>query len=86
MTSMTERLWWLTERLKKFFFCAFFHRRDRCYPDVGGRGLAGRWHCDRCRPCSEGLDVALAGEKGIVLKGWLWNQRVMIRPQARDKA
>lgn len=76
---MKERAWWFVERLKKWFWCAFLHRRSRCYPEVWGRGLAGPWHCDKCRPCSEGLDVALAGKKGVILKGWLWDQCVRYR-------
>jgi hypothetical protein len=43
------RSWWLV--FKQHFYCRFFHDRDRCYPEVWGRGLDGPWHCARCVPC-----------------------------------
>jgi len=71
---MKERAWWFLEDLKQWFWCAFFHRRERCYPEVWGRGLAGPWHCAKCRPCGEVLDIV----DGKKLEGWLWNQRVKL--------
>ena len=44
----------------KFLWCAWRHRRDRCYPEVWGRGLAGHWHCTRCHPCGESFDRLFA--------------------------
>jgi hypothetical protein len=43
--------------MKKYFYCRFFHRDFLCYPEVGGRGLKGPWHCSQCHPCSEGLEI-----------------------------
>lgn len=44
---------------KKHVFCRFSHRRDRCYPEVWGRGLDGPWHCSRCVPCGTALDFLI---------------------------
>ena len=41
--------------LRKWLICSWLHNRWRCYPDVGGKGLKGGWHCSECHPCSEGL-------------------------------
>jgi hypothetical protein len=41
--------------MKKQLWCRFFHKDDRCYPEVWGRGLDGPWHCARCHPCGEDL-------------------------------
>lgn len=46
-------------RIKKHLWCRFFHWRDRCYPEVWGRGLNGPWHCARCHPCGEALEKLL---------------------------
>ena len=70
---MNERLWWFLEKLKHHFWCHFFHRNDRCFPETWGRGLAGPWHCHRCRPCGEFFDAVT----GKPLKG-LWNQVVKL--------
>ena len=45
--------------IKKYFYCKFFHRKYRCYPEVWNRGTRGPWHCSKCHPCSEGLDNAM---------------------------
>lgn len=42
--------------LKKNLWCRWFDRRNRCYPEVDGRGLDGPWHCDKCHPCGEVFD------------------------------
>lgn len=41
--------------MKKWLICSWLHWKDRCYPDVGGKGLKGGWHCSKCHPCGEGL-------------------------------
>ena len=45
--------------MKKRLFCQFFHNPYRCYPDVGGLGLDGHWHCAKCHPCWE--EIGLLG-------------------------
>jgi hypothetical protein len=76
---MKERIWWFLERLKKFFWCRFQHRRKLCHPEVWGRGLAGPWHCASCRPCGEIFDVIAYKP----LKGWLWDQQVTLKKQEK---
>ena len=51
------RGWWFLA--KKHVYCRFFHRHDRCYPEVWGRGLNGPWHCSRCVSCGAALDYVL---------------------------
>ena len=41
----------------KWLVCRWFHDKHRCFPEVWGRGLDGPWHCGKCHPCNEGLDV-----------------------------
>jgi len=48
------------EFLWKWLFCSIFHRKNRCFPEVWGRGLRGPWHCSRCHPCGEELKDLLA--------------------------
>ena len=45
--------------LWKWLFCRWFHDKHRCFPEVWDRGLDGPWHCCKCHPCSEGLEIAL---------------------------
>lgn len=44
------------ERLEKHFWCAFFHRRDRCYPGVDRPYPWNSWHCTRCYGCGAAID------------------------------
>lgn len=46
------RIFFIVMRIKKHIWCRFFHKKDRCYPDVGGKGLDGAWHCGKCVPCN----------------------------------
>lgn len=56
--------------LRKWLGCSWRHRKDRCYTEVWGRGLDGPWHCARCHPCSEEIDILLKkGEKLSYRKG-----------------
>jgi hypothetical protein len=41
----------------QYLFCSWAHYRDRCYPQVGGRGINGSWHCAKCHPCGEVFDI-----------------------------
>jgi len=68
--NMKKQIWLIIEKLKKYFWCAYFHREHRCYPEVWGRGLAGPWHCSKCHECGEAFDV-IAGKP---IKGLLWDQ------------
>lgn len=40
------------QRVKESFWCAFFHRRARCYPLT-----YHAWHCGRCFPCGVPMDI-----------------------------
>lgn len=42
---------YLLKYLWKNFYCRFFHRNDRCYPQD-----YTYWHCDKCHPCNEEMD------------------------------
>jgi len=44
---------------KKYCYCKFFHNRYLCYPEVWGRGVKGPWHCSKCHPCGEWIDILL---------------------------
>ncbi len=46
------RIFFIVMRIKKHIWCRFFHKKDRCYPDVSGKGLDGEWHCHKCVPCN----------------------------------
>ena len=70
-----DLLWDLAEKLKKHFWCRYFHRRNLCWPKTWGRGLAGPWHCGRCHPCGEVFDL-LAGKP---LRGVLGDRYVDLR-------
>jgi len=41
--------------LWKWAWCSLAHRRHRCWP----RDPA-HWHCARCHPCGEGIDMLTA--------------------------
>lgn len=52
--------------LWKWLWCSWAHREHRCYPTVWGpeeaaeNGIPYRpncWHCSKCHPCGEWLDV-----------------------------
>jgi len=45
--------------LKLNLYCRFFHKRWRCYSEVGGDGLKGSWHCSKCNPCGDVFDILL---------------------------
>lgn len=49
--------------LWKWLWCSWAHD-DRCYPDVGGLGPKGPWHCARCHPCGEGLAALRSSKSG----------------------
>ncbi|KKL63034.1 hypothetical protein LCGC14_2179170 [marine sediment metagenome] len=42
---------WIICNVKKWLICFWLHNKWRCYPDVGGKGLKGVWHCTKCTPC-----------------------------------
>jgi len=46
--------------LWKWMWCRWMHNRARCFPEVWGRGLDGPWHCTKCHPCGEEIDMLLA--------------------------
>lgn len=37
--------------MKKWLICWWLHNKYRCYPDVGGKGTKGKWHCSKCTSC-----------------------------------
>jgi len=80
MSYLKLQLWWASEKLKKYFFCRFFHRHDLCWPEVWGRGLAGPWHCSKCHRCSEFMDMF----EGKPIKGWLWDQIIPIEEELAE--
>jgi len=52
--------------LYKWLWCSWRHRDYRCYPTVWGLEQAkimnipykpGYWHCTKCHPCNEELDI-----------------------------
>lgn len=47
--------------LKKYLWCSWLHRANRCDPEVDKPAGEGGWHCMKCHPCSEGL-----AELGII--------------------
>jgi len=47
----------ITRFLYKWLWCSWLHKRRRCYPEVWDRGLDGPWHCSKCHPCGEGIDI-----------------------------
>ena len=55
--KLIPRWRWIVWNIKKWIWCKWFHPRwERCYPDVGGLGLKGVWHCTRCSPCWPFID------------------------------
>lgn len=51
------------ELVKEKFWCQNFHRHDRCYPGVWMKYPWNNWHCARCHPCGEELDILTARMK-----------------------
>jgi len=45
--------------IKKWLICSWLHWKYRCYPDVGGKGIKGEWHCSKCRSCGKWLGYDL---------------------------
>jgi len=41
--------------LWKWAWCSWAHRRHKCWPRD-----PGRWHCMKCHPCGEGIDMLVA--------------------------
>jgi hypothetical protein len=53
--------------MRKWLWCSWAHRSDLCFPTVWGpeeakkMGIPFRpnaWHCARCHPCGEWLDLS----------------------------
>ena len=44
-------------KIKKRIYCSFIHKKRRCYPpEIGGFKT---WHCKKCWPCSNEIDILL---------------------------
>lgn len=43
----------ILQLIKKWAWCRWAHDKHRCFPEVGGRGIDGPWHCAKCHPCSD---------------------------------
>ena len=78
---------------RKWFWCFFWHRKDRCYPEVWKRN-SSYWHCSRCRPCEEGLLECITEDsrsdyRGIPKPGevgyghWSWTQAMRMIAELR---
>jgi len=49
----------LIHLIKKWLWCSWIHKKDRCYPEVWEEE-SKYWHCMKCHPCTEGLEEVLA--------------------------
>lgn len=48
--------------LWKHLFCSWVHKKHRCYPEVGVKD-SKNWHCAKCHPCGESLDIYMIWQK-----------------------
>jgi len=52
--------------VKKWIWCSWRHRQDRCYPIVWEKDNK-YWHCGKCHPCDQDLiDIVKAIDKGWI--------------------
>lgn len=58
----------------KWTVCRWLHKRHQCFPDVGGLGLEGCWHCGKCHPCGEGFSLQLREMERVYGDNPPWKQ------------